>query len=54
MISGKKGITTRKLPNSVTNMRGRLLQVPGDISGYIQDGVMGLGLDLPISIQHQR
>ena len=26
----------------VTNMRGRWLQVPGDISGYIQDRVMGL------------
>ena len=32
----------------VTNMRGGWLQVPGDISGYIQDRVMGLGLDLPI------
>ena len=30
-------------------MRGRWLQVPGDISGYIQDRVMGLGLDLPIN-----
>ena len=28
-------------------MGGRWLQVPGDISGYIQDRVMGLGLDLP-------
>ena len=27
---------------SVTNMQGRWLQVPGDISGYIQDRVMGL------------